>query len=109
MSTELLVLKIKSLLAERTGVAEERMTLETRLAEDLHMTGPKAAEFMRAFFAAFGIDDAQFSFARHFPAEQGAGGPIARLVHGWGRREPVTILDLVRAAETGMWLDSKPE
>jgi acyl carrier protein len=93
------------LVAEQTGVTTSRITVATRIAQDLGVDGDSATDLLTAFAARFHVDLAAFEFSRHFGPEAG-GNPfyyLYCLFTGRGRLEPVTIADLATAAERGTW------
>ncbi len=93
------------LIAELAGVSPSRITSSTRIREDLGVDGDDASEFMKAFAIRFQVDLAAFQLARHFGPE-GSWSPIYALYclfTGKGRTEPITVAQLVEAAERGIW------
>jgi Protein of unknown function (DUF1493) len=83
----------------------ERLRPETRLEEDLGMTGDDAYDCLREFAERFGVDMSGLEFHRHFGPE--GCNPLwlfytpAWLVnHG---EYPVTVDHLVRVAQARRW------
>src|SRR5262249_34106840 len=84
-----------------------RLRADTRLEEDLGMTGLDATEFLEAFAEAFEVDLTGIEFHKHFGPE--CGGPI--LFWPPGLREqmkdhgkyPVTVGHLVEVAVAKRW------
>lgn len=87
------------------------LTRDTRLWEDLGLTGDDANDFMGCFFERFQIDPGDFDFHRYFLME-GEGGLYSlfqRLVLRKPyslQREPVTLGMLHRATVGGKWNSS---
>lgn len=84
------------------------LTRDTRLWEDLGLTGDDANDFMGSFFERFQIDPGDFDFHRYFLME-GEGG-LYSLFQRWvlkksqtRQREPITLGMLYRAALDGKW------
>ncbi|MGS1028940.1 DUF1493 family protein [Burkholderia glumae] len=83
------------------------LTRDTRLWEDLGMTGDDANDFMGYFFERFQIDPGDFDFHRYFLME-GEGG-LYSLFRRWvlrkpkTRREPITLGMLHLAALDRKW------
>jgi len=85
----------------------DHLRADTRLEEDLGMTGDDAAEFLEAFAAAFEIDLTGIEFHKHFGPE--CSGPVLF----WPRwlkdqlrdvgKYPVTIGHLVDVAAARRW------
>jgi len=97
------------LVAEQSGVSASRITAGTRVGEDLGVDGGDATEFFTAFASRFHVDLGGFEFARHFGPEAGWSpiGSLVRLSAARGASEPVTVGQLVLAAETGVWIYSR--
>jgi acyl carrier protein len=105
---------VKEFVAKRTATQPDRLTLDTTLLGDLGADGADGWELIAAFGEEFGVDLSGFAFARHFCNEGGA-SPILlleSLVRQFLAKEdphqiagvtPITIRDLVEAAETRHW------
>lgn len=100
--------RVVELVSEHSGIPADKLHAETRLEEDLRMTGDDAAEFLDAFAAAFDVDFTGIEFHKHFGPE--CGGPIflwpkrlkdALKDHG---QYPVTIGHLVEVAQAKRWV-----
>lgn len=83
----------------------DKILPESRLEEDLGMTGLDAADFLERFARAFDVDLTGLDFHRHF-------GPECFLVPGWLRAEldakgygmyPVTVAHLLEVAKAKRW------
>ncbi|MCC8393977.1 DUF1493 family protein [Paraburkholderia sp. MMS20-SJTR3] len=86
----------------------KRLSLSTRLWEDLDQTGDDASEFMSRFFARFAIDPGDFDFHRYFLME-GEGvlyslfrRLILRRPHSL-EREQITLRMLYQAVIEKQW------
>jgi hypothetical protein len=85
----------------------DKLRPETRLEEDLGMTGDDASEFLEAFAGAFGVDSTGIEFHKHFGPEC---GPI--LFWPAGLKEqmrdlgkyPVTVGHLIEVATSKRWM-----
>lgn len=91
-----------------TSVPRRKISLSTRLGEDLGIDGEDAGELMSEFFSRFNVRAESFVFERYFGQE---GIPLSfwfELLRGrWPGTTPplvpITIGDLVLSAETGKW------
>jgi acyl carrier protein len=93
------------LVAEQTGVSPSCITAATRIGEDLGVDGGDASDLFAAFASRFHVDLAGFEFSRHFGPEAGW-NPFCGLYclfTGRGRTEPVTVGQLAKSAERGVW------
>lgn len=90
----------------------DRLTESARLGADLHLGGLDAEDFMAEFADEFRVDMCTFQFDRHFKREpNGLLLPLDFLRMLIGIVFPsmvqelsdVTVRDLVRAAESGVW------
>lgn len=87
--------------AREISVPETELTLETRLLEDLGVAGDDAEWLFASFAERFSVDLTCFKLSDHFPCE-----------YMWFSRDPgfvpVTIGDLLKAAEAKKWLPRSP-
>jgi len=99
--------RVGQFVCEFCGVPLDKLRPETRLEEDLGMTGADAADFLEAFAGEFEVDLTGIEFHKHFAPEC---GPIffwARSLkhemrdHG---NYPVTIGHLVDLAVAKRWM-----
>ena len=80
---------------------------ETRLEEDLGMTGTDAAEFLEAFAETFAVDLTGIEFHKHFGPE--CSGPIFFWPRGLKEemkdlgKYPVTVGHLIELADAKRW------
>ena len=83
--------------ARQIGEPESQLSLKTRLLQDLGVAGDDADLLFASFAKRFGVDLTGLNLSDHFPCE-----------YLWFSRGPnyvpVTIGDLLRAAETKRWL-----
>lgn len=94
-------------IARQTSARIQKLTLQTRLAEDLGVAGDDAIELFEGFSEEFQVDLSDFQYDRHF-------GPEGSDLIGWllsilskeHRKElkPVMIQDLVAAAKAKRWV-----
>lgn len=61
--------KLKSFIIEETGVEENEVTRETRIENDLGITGDDAIDFLLAYGKAFHVDVSKFMAADYFDGE----------------------------------------
>lgn len=103
--------EVFALVSEFTRV-RRKLTLETTLFYDLGIDGDDAVEFFEEFGKAFHVDLMDFKIEKYFGPE--ASDPlssIATWIQGWwtGNHHraagvvPITLRDLVEAAETKRW------
>jgi Protein of unknown function (DUF1493) len=84
-----------------------RLQADTRLEEDLGMTGADAAEFLNAFAETFEVDLTGIVFHKHFGPE--CAGPILFCPRELREemkdlgKYPVTVGHLVEVAAAGRW------
>ena len=108
---------VTGLIVEHLGVSANKIRLNSSLFHDFGVDGADAIEFMEAFATRFHVDLSEFEPARHFGPE--AGPNLIMLLIDLGRwlltskrppeLMPITVADLVRAAETGKWTESRSE
>ena len=102
------LLRLKKLLSQQSGTPVERITLDTRLAEDLGMTGLDASEFMDKYFAEFRVDPSGFTFGPYFHDEGGYGivGLFLFVINrGKTGKPPMTVRQLLAGIQSGRWTD----
>jgi hypothetical protein len=94
-------------------VDKARLRLDTTLLGDLGIDGDDGLELMADFGRKFNVDLMQFEPSKHFGPEGGCFPPLALyvLLRTWVMGDPheavgllpISIRDLVRAAEAGKW------
>ncbi len=99
--------RVMQFVREAWNMPSNKLRPETRLEEDLGMTGDDAAEFLGAFAGEFEVDLTGIEFHKHFAPEC---GPIL----SWPRslveemrdhgKFPVTIGHLVDVAVARRWM-----
>lgn len=100
---------IEEFVRTRTGISQRKqINAQTKLTDDLDLTGIEAETFMKKFFDAFNVDVGDFGFDRYFVNE--GSGLILSLVtvlfrkkHGALERVPITVGMLADAAALGRW------
>jgi hypothetical protein len=89
-----------------------RLRADTRLEEDLGMTGLDAAEFLEAFAETFEVDLTGIEFHKHFGPE--CGGPILFCPRELREemkdrvKDPMTVGHLVEVAAAKRWSCPQP-
>jgi acyl carrier protein len=104
--------KVKELLVEHAGISEREVSPETTLFGDTGMDGDDAYDFFVDFAEKFSVDMSSFEFSKHFGPEAGS-DPITfvymavrTLLYGSHKAAgvvPITVADLVEAAERKRW------
>jgi acyl carrier protein len=98
--------RVLELVSRRTRIPLSRLSVEDRLLQDLGVDSDDAADLLLELSHMFQIDMTTLETGRHFRPEPNLFS-VFRLPRT--RREelaekvPVTIADLIRAAETGKW------
>jgi len=91
-----------SLIAKMRDMPSDRISVESRLYQDLGIWGDDAAELFLEYSEAFSVDMTGFELAKHFPGEAN--------FFNWaipGRKSrfvPITVRDLVEAAKQRKWV-----
>src|SRR6516225_8445920 len=97
--------RVLAFVSEAADVSVERLTLGTRLEEDLGITGDDAVELLSGFAERFGVDMARLDIHKHFGPE--GCNPLWLLYKPtWLKSHgayPVTIHHLIRVAEARRW------
>lgn len=108
--------RVADFVSREAGVRRDRLTTETRLEDDLGVTGDDAVDLVAAFAAEFGVALDGFVLGRHFGGERAATPwSLARGLIVWaatGQRgapspEPVTLGQLATSAAAGRWISSR--
>ncbi len=102
---ELLAESVATFVAESLAVPVGRLRAETRLEEDLGVTGDDAAGFLKAFSERFGVEMSEMDLRRHFGPEgcNPLGWFLPSDLHRGHGQCPVTLAHLVRVAELRRW------
>jgi hypothetical protein len=106
---------VEAFVRERTGHSKRTpITAETRLEDDLDLTGIEAENFMDSFFAVYEVESGDYRFDRYFVGE--GSGLILSLVTLLSKkrrdalkRVPITVGMLADAAERRRWISSEIE
>src|SRR4051795_9334974 len=101
--------QVRNFVCDHRGVRSNRLRPETRLEEDLGMTGDDAAMFLEEFAEAFEVDLTGIEFLKHFGPE--GSGSIFHWLWPRGLREemkdhgnyPVTVGHLIVVADAKRW------
>jgi hypothetical protein len=103
--------QVMTFVADETRTRRAKLSLETELLTDVGLDGQDAENFVARFAKDFEVDMASFRFGAHFGPE-GLGCLPAIFLHALilrlrgrptPRPIPITIRDLVIAAESGHW------
>jgi acyl carrier protein len=107
--------RVKAFVARERATSPGRLSPETTLYGDLGTDGADGWELIESFGEEFGVDLASFDPSKHFGPE-GSGCPLALVLwlveevilrrdpHETSGLTPITIRDLVEAAEQKRWL-----
>jgi acyl carrier protein len=102
-----LFLEIRKFIAEQTGIKQERVNLNSRLEQDLRISGDDLIELIDAIFKQFEIAIGDFDYAQYVGAEGLSlfGGLADRLL---GRpvqsSKPLLVSMFVSAAKARLWV-----
>jgi acyl carrier protein len=98
--------KVIEFIARETGFSVKDITSESDLFKDLGIDGDDATELITKFGQKFNIDMSNFNFTKHFGSE-GSFIPFLVFFPSWWKSrcklKPITISDLVKAAESEAW------
>lgn len=118
MNTDLSA-EVFAMVAEFTGVRQQKLTLETTLFGDLGVDGDDAVDFFEEFAKTFGVDLADFKINQYFGPEVSSDpfSSIINLLQGWWMGDshkaadvkPISLRDLVEAARAGRWIKTCAE
>ena len=97
-------------IADFWGCPVEKLTLRTRLLEDLGLDGDDASEFLAAYAERFHVDLTGMQFDRHFGSEGASPLELVTALLYWLGlwridHVPITIGDLVQSANRGAWIE----
>jgi len=108
VSTTVTFEQVRDFVCQEWRVSPEGLTPSSRLLHDLGIDADDAEEVLAAFGKRFGVDLAAFPFQRHFGSEVGAGArwAVRKILGGDAvRLSPVTLQDLIDAANRGRWIE----
>lgn len=96
--------KVKEFVARQICIKVERLSIQTRLAEDLGIDGDDAYDLFERFAEEFQVNLSTLQLDKHFGPEASFSlflwfKPVIDL-------KTLTIQDLVSAAQAGKWLKS---
>jgi len=105
--------RILQFVADKSTVEKASLRLDTTLAGDLGIAGDDGCELMEEFGCEFDVDLAHFVPSSYFGTESGCCPPVALFIllrwwvcghsHDASGLLPISIMDLVRAAEEKHW------
>ncbi|CAA0143800.1 conserved hypothetical protein [Tenacibaculum maritimum] len=108
--------KLINFIATEYWVDQEKVSLDTKIGEDLKIGGDDGIEFLEKFLDYFNIDyDKNRQWQQHFDSE---GFSLINFIgiYNWfrGRKDnqklyDLTIEHLVKVIELGYWIDMKDE
>ena len=111
--------RVKTLVAEQTGVSAEKLNPNTQLSNNLGIDGDDGVELLEAFCKEFEIQNtSEIDLRKHFAPEGcNAFGIYAEFYYLVFDREklreepagdiPITLRDLVKSAEAKRWIPSE--
>jgi len=102
--------QVRDFLHEQWRVSPSQISPSTRLLHDLGIDADDAEEILMAFAQRFHVDFSSLAFTRHFGSEFDAGGRwLIRKLFGSDsvRLAPITIQDLIDAANRERWIEHK--
>lgn len=99
-------LAILSIVSRRSGIPAAKLSLEQRLLQDLGIDGDDATELLLDLSREFGVDLNALKIEKHFRSEPNLfsvwRSPSVKRKE-YSEKTPVTIHDLIVAANTGKW------
>jgi acyl carrier protein len=99
--------RIVRLVAKMTGLQMKKLTMESRLLQDLGVDGDDADELINAYAEEFGVDMASFRFSTHFRSEPSLLRLLSFLPSQKHERittkVPITLRDLAEGATFRCW------
>ena len=98
--------KILRLVAKKTGLQFEKLTMESRLLQDLGVDGDDADELLTVFAEEFHVDMTSFRFSKHFRSEPSLLDLLSFLrphKDDLSKKVPITLRDLAEAATIRTW------
>ncbi len=104
--------RVKAFVAKHSLIAEEKLTSDAQLLDDLGIDGDDAFEFIEAFGEEFGMQDMNdFHFEAYFFPEN-YGSSMSFLYHllfdrKGLQRAPITLRGLAESAEAKRWISPK--
>jgi hypothetical protein len=104
--------KVRDFVSNETGIAKEKLSSESRIEQDLYITGDDARELLESFVDTFKVNYDGFELGDFFGTEGfdplGLGGLIRRLRGERKAASPTSYLmldDLVKWVDRGYWID----
>jgi acyl carrier protein len=104
--------RVVAFVSKQLRVRTDRIALDTTIFGDLHTDGDDGVELLQVFGKQFGVDMSGCDPSRHFGPEGFVPwAPLCWVVLAFrksspeerARLEPISISDLVHAAERGRW------
>lgn len=96
--------QVKDFIARYCAVPDLKLSLQTRLVEDLGLVGDDAADLITAYAETFSVDQSDFAFDRYFPTA--GSNPLGVIVDIFRKPKPLlplTVGMLVTAAQQRRW------
>lgn len=101
---------VTNFIAEAVIVSADQLSDSTQLQSDLALAGVDGDRFIRAFAERFNIDLDGYDCQKHFASKPGDNfwADLTMLVFGHKKATtiPITVRDLIAAAETHRWMAS---
>lgn len=101
-------IKIVNFIEKETGFSKERVSLKTRLFQDIKIDGDDAEDFLLKFSEVFDVDMTGFEFYRYFNKEGLDSFSIVKSLFGFGKHhsmDDITVEMLEKSAISGCWID----
>ena len=100
--------KVKSFVSKFWSVKVDKLNRETRLEDDLGITGDDAIEFFDAFYEEFKVDLKTLNISKYFGSEGFGLINLSWLLGKKGVKRSayeITLRDLENTLEAGKWID----
>jgi len=106
--------EVAQFIALERAMPIEKILPKARLYHDLEIYGDDAVEMLDAFSKKFNVDFSEFDFHKYFTGEPSLATSLILLSEAINRPRgksvsllPITVEDLIRAAEVGKWSDPR--
>ena len=104
MCNEKTLEKIKSMIVYKCGINKDKILIDSKIEDDLGLTGDDAVEFILTFSKEFNVDISNFVISDYFSRE--GFDFISPIVNFFSKKETVqkknlTVGDLIKITEIG--------
>ena len=114
-TVESLASRVIAFVAREAGVPKESITLRTTLLGDLGIAGVDGEDILAKFADEFHVDVSRVELGQYF-GDEASGCPLGCLltlfelartrdVHRAGGVHPISVANLVKAAQKGVWFE----